>query len=93
MLAGCLQDYSAVTLEGDTTLEENDAGIARVVCAVTYDFDLKPLLGHLAETGEFGRAESIARMIRRSGAIASTRVRYSVKPTATAGTTYVELLP
>ncbi|RYC28931.1 hypothetical protein D3273_26685 [Lichenibacterium minor] len=87
------EDYSAVTLEGDTTLEENDAGIGRVVCAVTYDFDLKPLLGHLAETGEFGRAESIARMIRRSGAIASTRVRYSVKPTATAGTTYVELLP
>ncbi len=87
------EDYSIVTLEGDTTLEENDTGIGRIVCAVTYDFNLKPLLGHLAETGEFGRAESIARMIRRSGAVASTRVRYSVKPTATAGTTYVELLP
>lgn len=87
------EDYSGVTLESDTTLEENDAGIGRVVCAVTYDFNLKPLLGHLAETGEFGRAEAIARLIRRGGALASTRVRYSVKPTATAGTTYVELLP
>ena len=87
------EDYSGVTLEGDTTLEENDTGIGRVVCAVTYDFNLKPLVGHLAENGEFGRAESIARLIRRSGALTSTRVRYSVKPTATAGTTFVELLP
>ena len=86
------EDYSSVTLEGDTTLEENDTGIGRVVCAVTYDLNLKPLVGHLAENGEFGRAETIGRMIRRSGPMASTRVRYSVKPTATAGTTFIELL-
>ena len=87
------EDYSQVTLEGDTTLEESDADIGRVICAVTYDFNLKPLVGHLAESGEFGRAEAIARLIRRSGAMVSTRVRYSVKPTATDGETFIELLP
>ena len=87
------ESYDLVTLEGDTTLEANDVGIGRVVCAVTYDLNLKSLVGQLAENGEFKRAEALGRLMRRNGATASTRARYSVKPTATPGETFIELLP
>jgi len=86
------ETYDLVRLEGDTTLEASDSGIGRIVCAVTYDLNLKSLVGRLAENGEFGRAEALGRLMRRSGTMASTRVQYSVKQTATPGTSYVELL-
>ncbi len=83
----------AVTLQDDTTLEAYDPVLRRVTCAVTYDIVLRPLIGRLAKDGDLARAETLSRMSRRSGGKASSRVRYTVKPTATPGSEYVELMP
>ena len=86
------ETYDSVSLHQDTTLEDFDANTQKTTCAVTYDIALKALIGRLAEDGNFGRAETLKRQGRRSGGIVSARVRYTVKPTATPGTVFVELM-
>ncbi len=85
--------YDAVVLQGDTTLEGYEPALRKVTCAVTYEVTLRPMIGRLAEDGDMGRAQALSRLARRSGGSASKRIRYTVKPTATAGTEFVELLP
>ena len=87
------ETYEPVALEADTTLEANDTSIGRIVCAVTYDVDLKALEAQLAARGEAARAAAIDKLMRRVGPTSSARIKYSVKPTATPGQNYVELLP
>jgi hypothetical protein len=86
------ESYDSVSLENDTTFEEFDPTTDKVTCAVTYEITLRPLIDRLAEEGNFRRAESLMRLSRRSSGLVSTRVRYTVKPTATSGTVFVELL-
>ena len=85
--------YDPVSLEADTTLEANDTSIGRIVCAVTYDVDLKKLAEELAAHGEAARAAAIDKLLKRVGPVSTARIKYSVKPTATPGQNYVELLP
>ena len=82
-----------MALEADTTLEANDTSIGRIVCAVTYDVDLKKLAAGLAARGEAARSAAIDKLLRRIGPVSTARIKYSVKPTATPGQNYVELLP
>jgi hypothetical protein len=83
----------AVSVHDDTTLEAIDSSISKLTCAVSYDVRLRLLIGRLAEAGEINRAATLDRLARRSGPTLSQRVRFTVKPTATSGVTYVELLP
>lgn len=87
------ETLSDVTLDNDETLEAYDSSIAKVTCAVDYSFSPRALIGRLAEDGNMGRAASLGRLSRLRGGTVSGRVRYTVKPTATAGTDYIELLP
>jgi len=87
------ETYDTVSLRNDTTLEAYDTSIQKVTCAVTYDLPLKPLIGHLAEEGELARAGVLSKLSRRSGGTVSNRVKYVVKPTATPGQQFIELLP
>ena len=87
------ENYDPVSLEADTTLEANDTSIGRIVCAVTYDVDLKKLAAELAARGEAARSAAIDKLLRRIGPVSTARIKYSVKPTATPGQNYVELLP
>jgi serine protease Do len=87
------ESYNVVTLRDDTTVEAVDSVTNRVTCAVTYDMNLKALVGGLAENGYMQRANALSLLARRSGSQISNRVRYSVKPTARAGQTFIELLP
>ena len=82
-----------VSLQNDTTVEANDPNIGRLVCAVSYELNLRSLIGRLAEDGDLQRASILSRLMRRSGPVASNRVKYSVKPTAMSGQSFVELLP
>lgn len=87
------EPYDSVTLQNDTTLEGYDPTLRKVTCAVTYVFTLRPLIGRLAEEGNLGRAAVLSRLSRRSGGNPSKRIIYTVKPTATAGTDFIELAP
>lgn len=86
------ESYESVSLHNDATLEGYDANIGKVTCAVTYEIILTKLIGRLAEDGNFRRAEALNRLSRRSGGVVSTRVRFTVKPTATPGNVFVELM-
>lgn len=86
------ETYDSVSMHQDTTLEDFDANTQKITCAVSYDIALKPLIGRLAEDGNFARAETLNRLGRRSGGVVSARIRYTVKPTATPGTVFVELM-
>lgn len=85
------ETYDSVTLHQDTTLEDFDANTQKTTCAVSYDIALKSLIGRLAEDGNFARAETLNRLGHGSGGVVTARVRYTVKPTATPGTVFVEL--
>ena len=87
------ETYDDVTLDNDETLEGYDAGIAKVTCAVGYTFVPRALIGRLAEDGNIGRAAMLGRLSRMRGGSLAGRLRYTVKPTATAGTSYIELMP
>lgn len=82
---------SSVDLKDDTTLEAFDAGIQKATCAVTYELNLRPVIGHLAENGEMLRAQGLNQLIRRSGPIVHNRIKYTVKPTSSGS--YIEILP
>ena len=84
---------SLVTLQNDTTVEATDPAIGRVVCAVSYDMNLRSLIDRLTGTGEAQRAALLSQIMRRGGPTATKRVRYSIKPTATQGQIFVELMP
>ena len=86
------ENDAMVTLEDDTTVEAADSGIGKVICAVTYDLNLKRMIGQLAEVGDMRRAAALNIMSRRAGAEVSRRIKYSVKPTAQ-GKSFVEVLP
>ena len=81
-----------ISLEDDTTVEGTDASIDKVVCAVTYDLSIKPIIGQLAEAGDMGRANALNQLARRNGEQLSKRIKFSVKPTAQGGT-FVQVLP
>ena len=87
------ETFSDVTLTDNETLEAYDLSIAKVTCAVDYTFSPRALIGRLAEDGNISRAASLGRLSRLRGGTVTGRVRYTVKPTATAGTDYIELLP
>ncbi len=87
------ETFGDVTLDDDETLEGYDSGIAKATCAVGYSFSPRALIGRLAEDGNMIRAASLGRLSRMRGGTITGRVRYTVKPTATAGTDYIELLP
>lgn len=87
------ETFADVTLGDDETLEAYDAGLAKVTCAVDFSFSPRALIGRLAEDGNIGRAAFLGRLSRLRGGTFTGRVRYTVKPTATAGTDYIELLP
>ena len=53
------ESYDSVSLQNDTTLEEFDPTTEKVTCAVTYEITLRPLVGRLAEEGNFRRAEFV----------------------------------
>jgi len=80
-------------MRDDATLEGIDNSISKLTCAVTYEVRLRRIIGQLAEAGEIGRAALLDRLARRSGAVLTQRVKFTVKPTATPGVTYIELLP
>ena len=83
----------AVSMRDDTTLEGNDTSISKLTCAVTYDINLKRIIGRLAEDGNLRRSGTLMGWLAGRGQILSQRVRYTVKPTAKPGVTYVEILP
>lgn len=87
------ENSSLVMLQNDTTVEATEPAIGRVVCAVSYDMNLRSLIDRLAGGGEVQRAALLAQLMRRAGPTASKRVKYSIKPTATQGQIFVELLP
>ena len=87
------ETFSDVVLDNDETLEDYDPNIAKVTCAVSYTFSPRALVGRLAEDGNMGRAATLGRLSRLRGGSISGRVHYTVKPTATTGTSYIELLP
>ena len=84
---------SDVVMDDDETLEAYDSGLAKATCAVGYSFNPRSLIGRLAEDGNMMRAASLGRLSRNHGGTITGRVRYTVKPTAKAGTDYIELLP
>jgi hypothetical protein len=83
----------AVSIQNDATLEGVDNTISKLTCAVTYEVGLRRIIGQLAEAGDIGRAALLDKLARRSGAVLIQRVKFTVKPTATPGMTYIELLP
>jgi hypothetical protein len=83
----------AVTVAGDATLEGYDSVLRKATCAVSYTITLRSLIGRVAEDGNIARAGSLGRLSRRVGGVISNRIKFTVKPTASAGTDYVELLP
>jgi uncharacterized protein len=87
------ESYDLLGLRDDTTVEGYDASINKTTCAVTYDLNLKRLIGRLAENGDLQRVFSLNRLMQRTGATASKRIIYTVKPTAKEGQTFVEVLP
>jgi hypothetical protein len=72
-------------------LEAFDSAIQKATCAVTYELNLRPVVGHLAENGEMYRARSLNVLIRRNGPELSHRIKYTVKPTSSGS--YIEILP
>lgn len=82
-----------VTLDDDTTVEGTDTGIGKVTCAVTVSIDAKGLVGKLAQAGDIRQAGAVFGLLQRKGPKLSNRVRFTVKPTAKEGQSYVELLP
>jgi hypothetical protein len=85
------EPYSSVTLQDDVTLEAFDSAIQKTTCAVSYELNLRPVVGHLAENGEMYRAQSLNLLIRRNGPDVSHRIKYTVKPTSSGS--YIEILP
>jgi serine protease Do len=87
-----IETYNVVTLQDDTTVEALEDDIGKVTCAVTYDLDLRKLIGKLAENGHMDRARLLNQLAKRDGPTISTRVHFTVKPTANTGSTFIELL-
>ena len=86
------EDYSLVMLQDNMTVEANDADINKVTCAVSYDMNIRSLIGKVAENGEIQRASILSRLMRRVGSIVSNRVTFTVKPTSKQGETFIELM-
>ena len=87
------ESVTDVSLQNDETLEGYDQNIGKATCAVSYSFAPRNLIGRLAEDGNIARAASLGRLSRGRGGTVTGRVRYTVKPTATAGSSFIELLP
>ena len=87
------ESEDAVSVADNATLEGYDAALHKVTCAVDYTITLRPLIGVLGEEGNLARAASLGRLSRQNGGSVSNRIKYTVKPTASASTQYVELLP
>jgi serine protease Do len=87
------EHYDVVTLDDDTTVEDLNQPINKVTCAVTYKLDLKQLIGLLAQNGYMQTAYKLNHIAISSGSTIERRIRFTVKPTAKEGSTWIELLP
>ena len=82
-----------ITLHDDFTVSANNTTINKVTCAVSYEADLRGIVGKLAENGQMQTAMIISNVIRRQGPTLSRRVNYTVQPTSKVGQTWIQLLP
>jgi hypothetical protein len=82
-----------VTLRDDFIVNANDTTIKKVTCAVTYEANLRAIVGKLAKNGQMQTAMVVNNIIRRQGTALSRRITYTVQPTSKPGQTWIQLLP
>jgi hypothetical protein len=80
-----------ITLHDDFTVNGNNPTINKVTCAVSYELNLRGMIGKLAENGQMRTANALNDIVRRRGGNISARVSYTVQPTSKPGQTWIQL--